>query len=111
MVRLINNTAVVTFSSLGFGFRFALSLKSSSTSPRQARIKNGYPPTTDIAVKNRQAVAPLSNVEKLFKMIPIEFPPNVRKPKIMIKQLIIVVKTKPPKHTRKKEFKAIDLSS
>ena len=53
-------------------------------------------------------VAPLSRVEKLFRITPIEFPPNVRKPKVMIKQLIIMVDKNPPKETRWKDFKAPD---
>mmetsp|Transcript_3937 Transcript_3937/g.8462 ORF Transcript_3937/g.8462 Transcript_3937/m.8462 type:complete len:129 (-) Transcript_3937:592-978(-) len=104
-VRLTNNKVVVTGSSLGFGSRFEKSFKSPKISRRQARIKNGYPPRTEMVVKNRQTVAPLSKVEKLLRTSPIEFPPNVRKPKAMIKQLIIVVNTKPPNDTRKKEFK------
>ena len=53
-------------------------------------------------------VAPLSRVEKLFRITPIEFPPNVRKPKVMIKQLMTIVDRNPAIETRLKDLRAPD---
>jgi hypothetical protein len=66
---------------------------------------------TEIAVKNRQIVAPLSNVEKLFRITPVELPPKVMKPNPMIKQFSIIVDTKPRSETLKKSSKTLDLSA
>ena len=53
-------------------------------------------------------VAPLSRVEKLFRITPMEFPPNVRKPKVMIKQLMTMVDRNPAIETRLKDLRAAD---